>query len=176
MPAALLMANLQATIRSQAFANATPAECVRRSNRLLFHSTDAARFATCFYGLLDLGSGTLRYANAGHDRPLLVRRDGARTPLDTSGLLLGMVEDQAYEETTVTVEPGDLLLLFSDGVTESFDHRDRLFGLEGLEAAVANARHGSAHEIVEAIMAAVSTHANGRAQADDMTLVALRRR
>jgi sigma-B regulation protein RsbU (phosphoserine phosphatase) len=175
MPAALLMANLQATIRSQALADAAPAECVRRSNRLLFHSTDARRFATCFYGLLDLRTGALRYANAGHDRPLLVRRDGARVPLDTGGLILGMIEDESYEEAAITLEPGDLLLLFSDGITESFSPLDRLFGMEGLEATVARARHGSAQEIVDAIMGAVSEHASGRAQTDDMTLVALRR-
>ena len=108
-------------------------------------------------------------------RAVLGRRDGARVPLDTGGLILGMIEDESYEEAAITLEPGDLLLLFSDGITESFSPLDRLFGMEGLEATVARARHGSAQEIVDAIMGAVSEHASGRAQTDDMTLVALRR-
>jgi sigma-B regulation protein RsbU (phosphoserine phosphatase) len=175
MPAALLMANLQATIRSQALAGASPSECARRSNRLLFHSTDARRFITCFYGLLDLASGRFDYSNAGHDRPLVVRPDGTRALLDAGGLLLGVTEEHRYDEGTVGLEPGDLLILYSDGITEALDPDDRMFGLEGLEATIARARPGTAQEIVDGVIAAVSAHARGRAQADDMTLVVLRR-
>ena len=175
MPAALLMANLQATIRSQALANASPSECARRANRLLFHSTDSRCFVTCFYGLLDLATGRLSYSNAGHDHPLVVRRDGARTALETGGLLLGMLEESGYQEASVTLGPGDLLLLYSDGITEALDPENRMFGFEALATVAGRARGGSAQHIVDAIMSAVTAHARGRAQADDLTLVAVRR-
>jgi len=175
MPAALLMANLQATIRSQALAGVSPAECARRSNRLLFRSTDSHRFATCFYGLLDLASGRLTYSNAGHDRPLLVGPDGYSVSLAAGGLVLGVTEEQQYEEGTVMLQPGHLLILYSDGVTEAVDSQDRWFGISGLEAAISRTRGCAAEDVVDAVVTAVQAHADGRPQADDVTLVALRR-
>lgn len=175
MPAALLMANLQATIRCQALAHAAPGECARRANRLLFHSTDSQRFATCFYGLLEPASGRLEYSNAGHDYPLLVSPEGSVTTLSAGGLLLGMMEEQRYEQGRVDILPGHLLVLYSDGITEAIDPPGRWFGLEGLHATLGQARHRPAADIVEAILAAATAHADGRPQGDDMTLVVLRR-
>ena len=175
MPAALLMANLQATIRSQAMAALSPAECMRRSNRLLFRTTDAGRFATCFYGVLEAGDGRLTYSNAGQDHPLLFRANGDAVALARGGLMLGAYEEPSYDEDSVTLEPGDLLILYSDGVTEVFDSQQREFGIEGLMAAAHGARHRSADQILEEILAAAGAHADLGAQADDMTLVVLRR-
>jgi sigma-B regulation protein RsbU (phosphoserine phosphatase) len=175
MPAALLMANLQATIRSQTLAAASPAECMRRSNRLLCRSTDAGRFATCFYGVLETASGRFTYSNAGHDYPLVYSARGGRAALDKGGLMLGVYPEPGYEEASLTLAPGDLLVVYSDGVTEAFDAANRPFGAEGLEAAVGRARRGSATEVLEAILAAAATHVNGASQSDDMTLVVLRR-
>ena len=175
MPAALLMANLQATIRSQALTCESPAECARRSNRLLFRSTDAGRFATCFLGVLDVRSGRLVYANAGHDHPLLISPDGRRSPLDAGGLGLGMLDDQDYEESSLTLEPGAVLVAYSDGITEAFDGEDRPFGREGLEDVLERTRGRPAAAILEAILDAAGRHANGRPQSDDMTLVVVRR-
>lgn len=175
MPAALLMANLQATIRSQALSCESPAECARRSNRLLYRSTDTGRFATCFFGVLDLRDGRLRYSNAGHDHPLIVTGEGSRIPLVEGGLGLGMLDDQEYGEGTVTLEPGHVLVAYSDGITETFDAQDREFGREGLEAVLARTRGRSADEILDAVLDAARRHAGDRAQWDDMTLVVLRR-
>jgi len=175
MPAALLMANLQATIRSHALAALSPAECMRRSNRLLFQITDAGRFATCFYGVLEAGYGRLTYSNAGQDHPLLFRASGDAVALARGGLMLGAYEEPSYDEESVTLEPGDLLILYSDGVTEVFDAHQREFGVEGLKTVAHGARHRSAAQILEEILAAASAHAGLGAQADDMTLVVLRR-
>ena len=175
MPAALLMANLQATVRGQALAAASPAECMRRSNRLLYRSTDAGRFATCFYGVLELPTGRLSYCNAGHDYPLVFAARGAEAALDRGGLMLGVYEEPGYEESALALARGDLLVLYSDGVTERFDAQDRDFGVAGLRAAVGRARGGSAAQILEAILGAAADHASGGPHADDMTLVVMRR-
>jgi len=175
LPAALLMANLQATIRCQALADVSPAECLRRSNRLLYRSTDAQRFATCFYGILDLRSGAVAYSNAGHDHPLVVRPGGDRLTLTTGGLMLGVSEEPGYEEGRFQFGRGDVLVIYSDGITEYFDDEDRQFGVEGVGEAVARVRDGSADQILEEVLRSVGAHANGRPQSDDMTLVVLRR-
>jgi sigma-B regulation protein RsbU (phosphoserine phosphatase) len=175
MPAALLMANLQATIRCQAIAAVSPAECVRRSNRLLYRSTEGQRFATCFYGVLETRTGRITYSNAGHDHPLLLKDGESPRPLATGGLVLGVHEEPQYEEAAAVLEPGDLLVIYSDGITEFFDGENREFGVEGLTDAVARARSGSAAEILEEILRSVGAHGHGRTQADDMTLVVMRR-
>jgi len=175
VPAALLMANLQATIRSQTLSGVSPAECARRANRLLYLSTDARRFATCFYGVLDIRSGLITYSNAGQDHPLLVRSTGERVPLVTGGLMLGVVEDPGYEEATSALETGDLLVLYSDGITDTFDGEEEPFGVEGLMAAVGRARRGTAGAILEEILSSVGAYSNGRPQSDDRTLVVIRR-
>jgi sigma-B regulation protein RsbU (phosphoserine phosphatase) len=175
MPAALLMANLQATIRSQALAAVSPAECMRRSNRLLYQNTDTGRFATCFYAVLEADSGRLTYSNAAQNPPLLLRSGGGQAALETGGTMLGAFEQPSYEEAAAVLEPGDILVLYSDGVTETFDFEQREFGLDGLEAAVERARDRPAAGILDEILAAARAHARGRAPSDDMTLVVVRR-
>jgi sigma-B regulation protein RsbU (phosphoserine phosphatase) len=175
MPAALLMANLQATIRSQVVAHVTPAECARRANRLLFQSTDARRFATCFFGILHLASGRLTYSNAGHDHPLLVSPGGDQAVLDRGGLLLGVREEADYQEGTVTLEPGQILVIYSDGITESFDGANVPFGLEGLNRALERYRDAPAQAMVEGILCEAAAYTKGRRQLDDRTLVVVRR-
>jgi sigma-B regulation protein RsbU (phosphoserine phosphatase) len=169
------MANLQATIRSQTLDGVSPGECARRSNRLLYRSTDMGRFATCFYGVLEAGSGRLTYSNAGHDHPLILRPDGEEVALIAGGPVLGAFDDQSYEEGAVTLERGQVLVAYSDGITESFDPHGRPFGISGLRASLARARDGCAREILEAVLSATSAHAGSRPQSDDITLVVLRR-
>ena len=175
MPAALLMANLQATIRSQTLDDVSPKSCARRSNQLLYRSTDLGRFATCFYGVLDVKSGRLTYSNAGHDHPIVLCAGGEEVALIAGGPVLGAFDDQAYEEGSVTLEPGQVLVAYSDGITESFDPHGRPFGVTGLRAALAAAGGGCARDILEAVLAAANAHAGNRPQWDDMTLVVMRR-
>ena len=175
MPAALLMANLQATIRGQTLDGVTPARCATRSNCLLYRSTDLGRFATCFYGVLDVGTGCLTYSNAGHDHPLVLGPDGEESALVAGGPVLGAFDGHAYEEGSVTLAPGQVLIAYSDGITESFDHEGNEFGVAGLRAALSHARGRSAGEILEAVLGAANAHAGDRPQWDDMTLVVVRR-
>ncbi len=175
MPAALLMANLQASVRGQTLMGAAPAECLGHSNTLLVQGTDPDKFATCFYGILDAREHRLRYANAGHERPLLFSRGGAIDALDTGGLVLGVLPGVAFPEASVELQSGDLLLLYSDGITEAVDGEDREFGVQPLYQVIASHPEATAAEMLDHIMEAVETHAGGAPPSDDRTLVVIRR-
>ena len=175
MPAALLMANLQATLRGQALVDPSPSECLRRSNALLFRSTDADKFATLIYGVLDGETNRLRYANAGHNYPLLLRAGCEPARLDLGGLVLGCLEEFSYPEGAVDFAPGDALLMYSDGITESLDANDEEFGEERLAAVFLAGGAETASQLIDRIVLAVREHAGGLSQMDDMTLLVIRR-
>ena len=119
MPAALLMANLQASLQGQVIHPSSVAEIVARVNDLLARSTDAQMFATFFYGVLDSKTGTFTSVNAGHNPPLLLKADGSMQTLNSGGVVLGMLQGMPYEQETMPFAPGDLLVLYTDGVTEA---------------------------------------------------------
>jgi sigma-B regulation protein RsbU (phosphoserine phosphatase) len=174
LPAALLMANLQATLRGQTLSGGPVRECIQRSNKLLCESTSPEKFVTLFYSVLDPGAGTLTYCNAGHDAPMLLRAGGATERLATGGVVLSILEDYAYEEATVPFGPGDLMLIYSDGISEAMNPADEQFGEERIAEVVARERHKPAAEIIDCITAAVRAHAGTAPQMDDMTLVVVR--
>jgi len=185
MPAALLMANLQASLQGQVIHPSTVAEVVGRVNDLLVRSTDPHMFATFFYGVLDRRTASFTCTNAGHNPPLLLRADGGVEHLESGGLLLGMLPEIGYRQQTAILDPGDVLLLYTDGITEAMgpaaDIEDddidpeAMFGDERLlEVARANA-HRPAVEQREAILRAVNDFTAGVPQSDDITLVILRR-
>ena len=175
MPAALLMANLQATLRGQAMIDPSPAECLRRSNTLLFRSTDADKFATLIYGVLDPGTHRLAYANAGHNYPLLLKPGTEPVRLDLGGLVLGCLEEFSYAEGFVEFAAGDTLLIYSDGITESLDADEEEFGEERLASLLRAGGAEPAALLIDRIIAAVREHAGGLSQMDDMTLLVIRR-
>lgn len=187
VPAALLMSNLQASLKGQVMHPAPVAETVTRINDLLAESTDPHMFATFFYGELDATTGAFTCANAGHDPALVVRRDGAVEWVSTGGLLLGMFGGQHYEQQTVQLQPGDVVVLYTDGVTEAGAplilpgeepqpvEDGMLLGPERLAEVVVAARRRSAAGIREAVLGAVDDHLAGRPQGDDLTLVVIRR-
>jgi sigma-B regulation protein RsbU (phosphoserine phosphatase) len=176
MPAALLMAYLQAAIRGQTLQDVSPAECLSRSNRLLFHSTDTDRFATCFYAVLDAERHTLRYANAGHDRPVLISAMGNPMLLDEAGLVLGLLEESGYENVTVPLAPGEALVIYSDGIIDATTLEDVEFGKDRLLELIAGLRGAPADVLLERIVGEVRRHSGEAPQTDDMTLVVVRRK
>ncbi len=182
MPAALLMSNLQASLHGQVLHPGSVASVVASVNELLVRSTDPHMFATFFYGLLDTGSGRFTCTNAGHNPPLVVRRDGSIAELGRGGLLLGMLEGQVYQQEEITLAPGDVIVLYTDGITEAVgpgveeDDPDAMFGEDALRRVVLENRHLPAAGIQEAILAAVAEHTAGVPQSDDITLVVIRRR
>jgi sigma-B regulation protein RsbU (phosphoserine phosphatase) len=175
LPASLLMANLQATLRGQTLIDMPADECVRRSNMLLFRSTDPEKFATLFYGVLDLSSHSLTYSNAGHENPFLFNGSTNALRLEAGGTVLGVLETFAYESDVVKLEPGSTLVIFSDGITEAFDAGGAQFGEAALREVLEAHQHQRAEELIDRIVEAVRMHAAGAAQADDLTLVVVKR-
>ncbi len=179
MPAAVLMANLQATIRGQTLLKCSPKECMGRSNTLLYLSTDPEKFATLFYGILDARNHRLCYCNAGHERPYMVTSGGRDTGklvrLDVGGIILGCVEQFPYEETCVPLNSGDVVVVFSDGVTEAMSETSEEYGEDRIVRLLAENPNESASGLIDKLVASVTKHSGSRSQTDDITLVVIRR-
>jgi PAS domain S-box-containing protein len=176
LAAALVMSNLQATIRGQTFFDGNANECLERANKLLFDSTDSKTFVSLFYGILDAQKNTLCYANAGQNTPLIFSPDKKPSPLKTHGLALGMQEDVSYQKDEISINPGDRLLIYSDGISEAMNDRLEEFGDEKLREIVQRDNGDSATELIEKISAAVNLHFGDASQNDDMTIIILKRK
>ena len=177
IPAALLMSNLQAALRSQTSSLALPKECIAQMNRLLHSCTDSEKFVTFFYGLFDAAQRTLRYTNAGHNPPLLVDPQSGQsehTCLDVGGIVLGALPQFPYEEGEVSLNPGQILVLYSDGITETMNEEEDQFGEERLIQTVCEHTDLSAAELSERILDRVRTFASTTPRQDDMTLIILK--
>ena len=175
LPASLLMANLQATLRGQTHAAASPSDCLRRSNRFLHQSTSPDKFATLFYGVLDGSSHILTYCNAGHDHPVLFHSDGTIERLGAGGLMLGALDDFPFEEGKVDVKPGAVFVVYSDGITEAWNTAEEMFGEERLLETLRRALGLSAREIIDRLFSTVRQHAGAAEQSDDMTVLVMKR-
>jgi HAMP domain-containing protein len=181
IPAALLMANLQASLHAQALETGKVAEVVARINNLLVRSTESNMFATFFYGLLDRNTSTFTSTNAGHNPPILLRANGEIERLETGDLVLGFLPDQTYSQHTTSFQLGDVLVLYTDGITEARTPEpekteDKLFGEGRLVEVIKTNASFSAREIQAAILQAVSAHTKDTPQGDDITLVVIKRR
>jgi sigma-B regulation protein RsbU (phosphoserine phosphatase) len=142
-------------------------------NAFLLGRAPTEKFVSLFFGLLD-SSGLFSYVNAGHNPPLRVTGNGEVELLRTGGLVLGALEDAAYEAREVRLAPGDTLVLYSDGVTEARVADRGLFGLERLREAAVEARALPPSEVHGRILSAVSSFTRGAMQADDITLMVVR--
>ncbi len=176
MPAALLMSSLQARVQVL-FEDADDlAKKIGRLNKAVTANCPANRFITLFMGILDPATGELVYTNAGHNPPVVVRADGTFELLKgAGGVILGILPMAVYQEARVTLNPGDTLVLFSDGVTEAADPNDVEFGEDRLGELVASMKGCRAEEIVQAIHEAVTAFTQGAPAADDITVVVGRR-
>ena len=170
--AALLMANLQASFRAFATADASPQAVCTKLNKFLSANLASGKFVTFFYAVLDADRRTLIYENAGHCPGLLIRGNGAAELLRGNGAVLGVLPDWIYQDSTVQLERGDTLLLCTDGVTEAENTRLEEFGEQRLLEA-ARARNGSALDTQRAVMQQVTAYCGGNFR-DDATLLVLR--
>ncbi len=171
-PASLLMANLQATIRALVPLGLPLAELTKRVNDLICENTGSDRFITFFWGMLDTSARTFRYVSAGHNPPYLFRQDGSIVRLDAGGLILGIMKALVpYQEGEVNIQPGETLVLFTDGVSEAMSTQEEEWGEERLEAVVRLHAGSSSREIVDAIVSAIREHSRNAPQSDDITLV-----
>jgi len=175
LPAALLMANLQAAVRSQAMAGTSLTSCLERANALLYRNTSPEKFATLFFGCLDTAGHILHYCNAGHNHPFLIGSEMKPLRLSAGGLALGCFESFPFAESQVALHPGDLLIVFSDGISEAVNGAGEEFSeVRICELAVAN-RDKPAAALIEHLFAAVNEHARNQPQMDDMTMVVVKR-
>jgi sigma-B regulation protein RsbU (phosphoserine phosphatase) len=201
--AALLMCTVQASLRSQAqTVNGHLTELVSSMNRLLHVSTDAASYATFFYAQFDERTGLLTYVNAGHNPPIIVRaaksvkvqgvgasahetmipgegisgRNGRREVrlLTKGGPIIGAFDDCVYEQETIQMESGDLLVAYTDGVTEARDAGDIEFGETNLQRIIDSSTNVSAHELSERIVQGVRDWCGDVPPHDDLTLVVMK--
>lgn len=173
--AALLMSSLHASIHAQSSNNCSLATALAAVNRYLAESTPTNRFVTFFYAQLDPPSGCLAYINAGHNSPLLIRADGTSQTLESGGLPLGLLGFAKYKQETRQLNAGDVLVIYSDGVSEAINAQEDEFGLPRLEEVVIAHRHLSANELREKIESAISQWANGTPANDDITLVIVKK-
>jgi sigma-B regulation protein RsbU (phosphoserine phosphatase) len=176
LPASLLMANLQATLRGQTLTTGSPKTCLERSNQLLYQSTSPEKFATLFYAILDLQNHQIHYSNAGHDNPYLCSGRAATKRLKIGGIPLGMLPDFTYEQESVPLEDDSILVAYSDGVTEAMNAQEGMFGEERIAAVIDQHKLAPASEIIDHLVSAVKTFAAGYPQSDDITVVVMRRK
>jgi serine phosphatase RsbU (regulator of sigma subunit)/predicted ester cyclase len=175
VPAALVMSTTCGMLRavSQALDSSSPGEMLERVNEALVPSIPANMFVTCFYAILDPNSGSLRYANAGHDVPYL-HRNSAAEELRARGMPLGLMPGMIYEEQEIVLDAGEAALLYSDGLVEAHDPRGEMFGFPRLRELVAE--HGEKRSLEETLLEELySFVGESWEQEDDITLLTLRR-
>jgi serine phosphatase RsbU (regulator of sigma subunit)/anti-sigma regulatory factor (Ser/Thr protein kinase) len=172
VPAALVMASTHALLRSTAEVATSPGEVLSRVNELLIPQIPINMFVTCLVLIIDPASGRTTFANAGHNLPY-VRRGDRVVQLFARGMPLGLMPGSAYEEHETVIEPGDIVMLYSDGITEQHDARGEMFGFGRTEAVVATASSGE--ELVDATILRLHEFSLGMEQEDDITVVSLHR-
>jgi len=171
LAAALMISNVQSSLRTAAsFTGDDGAAVLTAVNRQVYASSLEDRYATLFYGVFDGTTRTLRYVNAGHNPPMVLRRDGSIVWLETGGAPVGMFPHWTYEESTVVLNPGDLVVAYTDGVIEAVNRAGDEWGVEGLRQAAAGSHARSAEGIVDAIFGSMDE----LSQTDDATVVVLR--
>jgi sigma-B regulation protein RsbU (phosphoserine phosphatase) len=175
--AALMMASLQASLRSEATrAPENLAAAVANVNRLVYEASASNRYATFFYGQYDPTQGQFDFVNAGHNPPMLFHQGagGTVTQLEPGGTVIGLIENVQYQQGSVRICPGDLLVAFTDGISEAMNLADEEWGEERLIEAIRSCPAKTAQELLECIFAAATQFAGAAPQHDDMTLVVLR--
>jgi sigma-B regulation protein RsbU (phosphoserine phosphatase) len=176
--AALTMASLQAYLRGEAArAPGNLAAAVSNINRLVYEASSASRYATLFYGLYDPATGKFDYVNAGHNPPMLFHIANGQwtvTRLDVGGTVVGLLESYTYQQGSVGLTNGDILVAYTDGISEAMNAAAEEWGQECLEETIQRCKGLQAQEILQSVFAAADKFVAGASQHDDMTLVVLR--
>jgi sigma-B regulation protein RsbU (phosphoserine phosphatase) len=175
LAAALYMALTRSLLRAEARHHPSPRQVLLSTHRLLLEMTQANMFVTVFYGVLELGHGTLRYARAGHDYPLLFNpHTGECRPLSGRGIVLGCVEQVNLEEVSVDLHPGELLVLYTDGITDANSTAGEFFGIDRLRETIRATGGLSPQKVCDLVFERVDRFQAGAEQYDDMALLVVR--
>ncbi len=177
VPAALFMALCRTLTRTFSMDGRSPREAIARVNDLIIADSYSEWFVTLFYGLLDPRWGILTYVNAGHPRPLWLRKKGKKIEkLTADGMALGVFEGITLEEKSVQLDPGDLVLFYTDGISEAMDTGGNLYGDRRVQAALTRFANQSPASVLNNLQKDVATFSKGRPQSDDLTALLLKRK
>jgi len=175
MPASLLMANVQAALRVMAPLGLPLNELIFRLNNLVYQNTSADRFVTFFAGELNSVDRTFKYINAGHNPPILYKSNGDIELLTSGGIILGVIENtDNYKSGFVTISDNDIIILYTDGVTESVDCDNNEYGENKLLQVIDLNKNATSHTLIEQIMNDVLKHSKSQQQHDDITIVSVK--
>jgi sigma-B regulation protein RsbU (phosphoserine phosphatase) len=174
VPAALLMSFLRASLRAASHIGYAPHISMSKVNYLLWESIERNQFVTAFYGVLDATNRTVAYSNAGHNPPILMDADGQARFEERGGVPLGMFRDSRYYEYYETIEPGQILVLYTDGVTEATNRDGQEYGRDHLVDAVRRCRDLSAREMIDFLHRDLMEWTDGRGAGDDVTFFVIK--
>ena len=177
VPASIFMAVSRTLLRATGMRGIDTNECLNYVNNMLCHESIDSMFVTVFYGIYNTETGLVEYTNAGHNPPYVVRADGTVDTLPMSeNIVAGMFDDFPFTQSTLQLDNGDMLVLFTDGVTEAFNTSGEMFDEKGLETTLENKGAGkSSHDICQEILKDVNDFSGKEPQSDDITLMAIRR-
>jgi sigma-B regulation protein RsbU (phosphoserine phosphatase) len=174
MPAAIFMGLSRTIVRASATDNLSAAAAIKQANELICRDSTSGMFVTLFYAILDVKERKLRYVNAGHNPPLLIRNGGEVELLRARGIALGVTHYIDLQEAERTLQPGDTIVFYTDGVTEAINTEEEAFGERRLIETVSSQRHRSAREIISRVEEEVMSFAGGQPQFDDITMMVLK--
>ena len=176
VPAALFMMSSRTLLKGAAIGAREPGSVLREVNDLLSEDNDAMMFVTLLYAVYNPATGQLTYANGGHNTPLILHADGTSTELPlTGGIALGVMDDMDFDQGSVTLAPGDALILYTDGVTEAMNQEHEELGMERFQEILAAAPSHAPEAINKAIFDGIRAFAGGAPQSDDITCLTLSR-
>lgn len=174
IPAALIMAAFRASLKAEILNNYAIRTIFQKVNRLLFESVERDMYVTAVYGVLDTKNQVLTFSNAGHNPPILRRSNGSVEYLSEGGVALGVLESSTYEERPLSLFPGDVLILYTDGVTEAFSPGGEEFGPDRLVEVINEKHELPARDLLSEIYARVRDFTKDSAKLDDLTMVAVK--
>jgi serine phosphatase RsbU (regulator of sigma subunit) len=174
VPAALFMSVSRTVLRTVAFEGDEPGLVLSKVNAILSRDNTEGMFVTIFFAVLDLETGSLAYSSGGHDEVVLLTASGACEPLGYMGPAIGLIETAQYPTATRTLDPGDTMLLLTDGITEAFNIDGRVFSSERIQGSVTRRPYASAMDVVQSLTDEVGRFSEGTEQSDDITCVAMR--
>ena len=176
VPAAMFMMSSRTLLKGAAIGTPHPGNVLREVNDVLEQDNESLMFVTLFYGVYDPATGELTYANGGHNPPLIVHSDGTSMELpQTNGVALGVMGGMEYEQSKITLAPGDTAVFYTDGVSEAMNGENEEFGMDRFSQVFANAPPSGAIAANKAVFEAVQQFADGTPQSDDITCLVLRR-
>jgi sigma-B regulation protein RsbU (phosphoserine phosphatase) len=176
---ALMMTICRSVLRAQAPGQHSPSAVLRAMSRVISRDITSDMFITALYMVLDLRTMRITLARAGHERPLLLARDGTHQRPDSAGVAIGMGDPELFDavvrDTTIDLHPGDTIVIFTDGITDALDSAEKQWGLDRFVAACTASASAGAQELLHRVRDDLTRHVGGHEQYDDMTLLALRR-